>query len=262
MWKRFAAKQLFSKTLAGFRFIVRRIGKHNLEFLRGCGHVFQEPENVLLANPASQLRFAEVFFNRRDRLSIFFDKKSRVGAATKRLDTERTRSGKEIEDPRANHYLAEARENRCFHAVHRWAHTVLRRNEPNAAGATGDHPHGELAGLGAAGDALASGVVGGADSSVFVCAPFFFFGLSLFPPQKLFTRSFRSRPTTFSSKFVLGRSSVPLTSKSTAEYPGSSVGWKFVRIGLKSCARTFSLMASREFKWSLPRKLTVPVAER
>src|SRR5207248_10170048 len=97
------------------------------------------------------------------------------------------------------------------------SNAAFRRGQSNAAGATGDHSHGELAGLGAAADALVPGVAAGVDSSTFVCAPFFFFGLSLFPPKKLFTRSFRSRPTTFSSKFVLGRSTVPLTSKSTAE---------------------------------------------
>ena len=59
----------------------------------------------------------------------------------------------------------------------------------------------------------------------------------------------------------MGFSSVPVTSKSTAEYPASSVGWKFARNALGSCVRTFSLMASREFKWSFPLKVTVPVAE-
>src|SRR5206468_8168561 len=89
-------------------------------------------------------------------------------------------------------------------------------NERHAAGATGDHSHGELLGLGAAGDALVPGPVAGLDSSVFVCAPFFFFDLSLFPPQKLLTRSFKLRPSTFSIKFVFCRSSVSMSSISSA----------------------------------------------
>src|SRR5213075_2098252 len=216
LWKRFAGQQLFCKTLTGFCLIVRRIGKNDLKFLCGCGRIRQKTKDVLLANPSSELRFGQIFFDGRDRLSIFFDKKSRVGATTERLDAKRPRSSKKVQNARADDHFAEAGENRRFHAIHRWANAALRRGELNAAGATGDHSHGELAGLGAAGDALVPGVGDGVDST-FVGAPFFFFGLSLFPPKKLFTRSFRSRPTTFSSKFVFGRSTVPLTSKSTAQ---------------------------------------------
>src|SRR5262249_59670376 len=115
---------------------------------------------------------------------------------------------------RANHDVAETGEDCRFHAIHCWAHAILRRHEMNATGTTGDHPHGDLVGLGAAGDPVTPGLAGSVDSLVSFCAPFFFFGLSAFPPpQKLFTKSFKSRPTTFSSRLVLGRSSVPLTSK-------------------------------------------------
>src|SRR5205085_12544912 len=107
--------------------------KYDLEFLRDCSRIFQETELVLLAEPASQLCLAQIFFDRQDRLSILFDKKSRVSAATERLDTECAGSGKKIEHPRANHDLAEAGENRCFHPVHRWAHAILRRHGPTTA---------------------------------------------------------------------------------------------------------------------------------
>ena len=40
---------------------------------------------------------------------------------------------------------------------------------------------------------------------------------SLLPPQKLFTKSLKSRPTTFSRRFDFGRSIVPLTRKSIAK---------------------------------------------
>src|SRR5262249_14780943 len=206
------------KSFARFRFLVGRVGKDDLELVPGRGRILKKAKSLLLPDPPGQSRFGEIFFNRRDRLSIFFNEKSEGSTAAERFDPKGAGAGKEVENARADHDLAETGEHRRFHAIHCWAHAILRRNEMNAAGTTGDHSHGERDGLGAGGDAVTPGLAGGVDSSVSFGAPFFFFDLSAFPPpQKLFTKSFRSRPTTFSSRFVLGRSSVPVSSKSTAE---------------------------------------------
>src|SRR5262249_31314423 len=119
-----------------------------------------------------------------------------------------------------------------------WADAALRNCQADAAGAAGDHPHGDATGVGVAvasgsaasggkegdgsapvalsasppasplpGAGLRSGVAGAASSTAFL----FFFGSFFFPTKKVFRMLLMSRPTTCSIKFVLGRSTVPPT---------------------------------------------------
>src|SRR5262245_8537358 len=121
----------------------------------------------------------------------------------------------EIECSRADDRVTQAREDSSFDAVHRRANTALGNCQADSAGAAGDHPHGDATGLGvavASGSAASGGKEGDgiavvASSTAF----FFFFGRSFFPPKKLLSMPLRSRPTTCSTRFVLGRSIVPPT---------------------------------------------------
>src|SRR5207245_3920557 len=176
-------QKFFGKLLARFHFIVRWIGKDDPKFLATGSRIFQKTKSFLLTNSALEPRLREIFVNRRNRLSIFFDKERRLGAATQCFNTERAGAGKKIQNPRADDHLAKARENCRLHPIHGWANAVLRRNQPNAAGTTGDDSHGEPAGFGAAGVALNTGVAEAVVSSAFCC--FFFFVLSPYTPEGL-----------------------------------------------------------------------------
>src|SRR5262249_29291795 len=134
-----------------------------------------------------------------------------------------------IEHTRLCHGITQTGKDSSFDTVHCWSHPTLRNCQADSAGAAGDHSHGEEAGPGvavasgnascgevevdgAAGIALpasaGSGVAGAASSICF----FFFFARSFFPPpKKLLIIPLRSRPTSLSIKFVLGRSMVPPT---------------------------------------------------
>src|SRR5262249_20415456 len=119
-----------------------------------------------------------------------------------------------IEHSRADDRLTQARKDSGFDAVHCRANTALRNCQADSTGAAGDHSHGDATGLGVA---VASGIAasGGKDGDGTVVASstgfFFFFGRSFFPPKKLLSMLLMSRPTTCSTRFVLGRSTVPPT---------------------------------------------------
>src|SRR5205814_9912064 len=134
-----------------------------------------------------------------------------------------------IQNVRPDHAIAQTGEDSSFDTAHRRSHTPFRNCKANSTGAAGDHSHGEEAGVGvavasgsascgeaeldgAAGTALPaslrSGVAGAASS---ICFFFFFARSFLRPPKKLLIILLRSRPTSLSIKFVLGRSMVPPT---------------------------------------------------
>src|ERR1700730_627324 len=182
--------------------------------------MFQKIKSLMPSQSPLKMRLGEVLLNRRNRLSIFIDKERSRSAPAQRFNPKRAAARKKVENAGADDPVAQTGEDRGLDAVHCRPHSALRRLKPNAAGTAGDYSHGEATGVAAAGW-VGSGVVAGdgetPGSLGTVSRDFFFFGRSPFPPQKLFTKSFRSRPTTFSSRFVFGRSTVPPTSKSTPE---------------------------------------------
>src|SRR5262249_18736323 len=147
------------------------------------------------------------------RLAVMFNKYCRRRPAAQRFDAKCAAPGEKIEHSRAEDCLTQAGKDSRFDAVHCRADTVLRNCQADSAGAAGDHPHGDATGVGVAVDSgsAASGGIEGDGSAViaFSAGLFFFFGRSFFPPKRLLSMLLMSRPTTCSTKFVLGRSTVP-----------------------------------------------------
>src|SRR6266545_211108 len=227
-WHCLVCEEFFREPLTGFCLFVRRIGKDYVEHFDSRS-VLEKIENILLSNSSFQLCPGEIALDDLRRLSIFLNKNNRRRAAAKRFNSQRAASCEKIEDPRAHHRVAQARKDSGFNAVHCWPYTAFGNCQAEPAGAAGDHSHGDEAGVGDAialgsascGEAEAGGTAGaplpasagsgdmGAASSI--CF-FFFFARSFFPPpRKLLIMLLRSRPTSRSIRFVLGRSIVPPT---------------------------------------------------
>src|ERR1700730_4957971 len=206
--QRLAAQQLFRVAGSRFHSFIWRIGEDDAEFFARRQAAPQKIEYILLTHARLELHLGQIFLDRGNRSLIFIYEKGGDGTAAERLDAKCTASGKEIENACANDHISQARENRGFHAIHCWSYSCFWHRQPNAADATGDHPHGEPAGVAAPSVPFAAASASGG---------FFFFDRSLLPPQKLFTKSLKSRPTTFSRRFDFGRSIVPLTRKSIAK---------------------------------------------
>src|SRR5439155_26179131 len=189
----------------------------------------EEIEGIPLSNPSLQLCFGEIALDDLRRLSVLLDKNNRRGAAAERFNSKCAAAREKIEDPCLHDGIAQTGKDSSFDTVHRRSHTPFRNCQANSTGAAGDHSHGEEAGVGvavasgsascgeaeldgAAGTALPaslrSGVAGAASS---ICFFFFFARSFLRPPKKLLIILLRSRPTSLSIKFVLGRSMVPPT---------------------------------------------------
>src|SRR5205085_9007029 len=175
---------------AGFCFLVGRIGENDSEWLASLRGM-KKREDILFPNVAFQFRSSQVVFDGGDRGGIFFHEQCGAGAAAERFDPQRAAACEEIENARADDFLAETGKNRGLHAIHRGTHAGLRGIEPDAARYAGDHSHGDAVGVGDPTGAAA-------DSS----ASFFFFAFSDFdPPMKLLMtllKSFRSRPISLS----------------------------------------------------------------
>src|SRR6266849_5918713 len=107
----------------------------------------QKIENVLLPDPCLKMRFAKIFLDRRNRLSIFIDEKHRRGAPAKRFNSKRAAARKKIENASADYRVAQAGKDGALNAVHRRPHSALRYRKPNAAGTPGDYSHGDAAGV-------------------------------------------------------------------------------------------------------------------
>src|SRR6266568_3808268 len=146
-------------------------------------------------------------------MSIFFHKENRRRASAERFNSQRAAPGEKIENARADDCIAQTGKDRSFDAIHRRSNTVLRNGQADAAGAAGDYSHGDetgvAAGCGGASSEAAEGEGMGVSDSACFC---FFFCRSVFPaPNKLLIILLRSRPTSRSIKFVLGRSMLPPT---------------------------------------------------
>src|SRR5204863_8959156 len=109
--------------------------------------------------------------------------------AAQRLDPERAAPSKKIEHSRADDRLTQARKDSRFDAVHCRADTALRNCQADSAGAAGDHPHGDVNGLGVAvaSGSAASGDKDGEGTAVITSSTrfFFFFGRSFLPRKNL-----------------------------------------------------------------------------
>src|SRR6516225_845704 len=149
------------------------------------------------------------------RLLVIFNKYYGGRPSAERFDPKRAAPREEIEHSRADNHLTQARKDSRLYAVHCGADTAFRNCQADPAGAAGDHPHGDATGLGVvvASGRAASGGKEGDGSGILTSSTgfFFFFGRSFFPPKKLLSMLLMSRPTTCSTKFVLGRSIVPPT---------------------------------------------------
>ena len=75
------------------------------------------------------------------------------------------RTGKKIEDTRADDAFTEAGEYRSLHAIHRRPNLGLRNEEAKAAGGPGDHSHGEGEGVAEATGAISLGEAATSDST-------------------------------------------------------------------------------------------------
>src|SRR5580704_6715057 len=173
-------------------------------------------EGILLSNSSFQLCFGQIALDDLRRLSVFVDKDNRRRAAAERFNSKCATAREKIQDACLHDGVAQTGKDSSFDTVHCRSHTALRNCQANSAGAAGDHSHGEEAGVGVAvasgsaswGEAEVDGAAGTASSVCF----FFFFARSFFPPpKKLLIILLRSRPTSLSIKFVLGRSIVPPT---------------------------------------------------
>ena len=129
-------------------------------FLRAI-RAFQKFEDVLLPSAAVELRLRQILFDRGNRLSIFVDEQNGRRAATQRFDAERAAAGEKIEHARADHFIAQAGEDRRLHAIHRRSHPLLRNMKMDSAGRTGDDSHGvgDVAGIAGDGEADSTGSV-------------------------------------------------------------------------------------------------------
>src|SRR6266478_1553833 len=176
----------------------------------------EEIEGIPLSNLSLQLCFGEIALDDLRRLSALLDKNNRRGAAAERFNSKCATAREKIEDPCLHDGISQTGKDSSFDTVHRRSHATLRNCQANSAGGAGDHSHGEEAGVGvtvasgsaSCGEAEVDGAAGTASSICF----FFFFARSFFPPpKKLLIILLRSRPTSLSIKFVLGRSIVPPT---------------------------------------------------
>src|SRR5437667_8431869 len=146
---------------------------------------------------------------------MFLDKHGERRAPTERFNSKSAASREKIEDARARDRVAQAGKDGSFDAIHGRSHTALGNGQADPAGAAGDHPHGDAIGVAVAvgwgsassGEVADDGTAGLASSICF----FFFFDRFLFPPNKLLSILLRSRPTSRSTKFVIGRSTLPTT---------------------------------------------------
>ena len=199
----------------------------------GRAGVVEKIKNVLSSYPAAQASLREVAFDRSDGMEVVLDEHDGLGAAAERFDAKCPGAGEEIKDPRADNTRAKTRENGGFHTIHRWPNVGLGNDEADPAGGPGDNSHGEGTGVTEGSGTISLGVAGATDSGetgagvaslgeavgvgegATASAGFFFFP---WPKRLLITplRSRRSRPTSLSMRSVFGRSTVPLTLKSTA----------------------------------------------
>src|SRR5215813_11074832 len=175
----------------------------------------KKTENVLLSNASLQFCFGQIALNDLGRLLVFLDKHTRGRAAAERFNSKCPAAREQIEDARASDRVAQAGKDSGLDAVHCRSHTALGNRQTDPAGAAGDHSHGDATGVGVpvpSGSAFSDGAEGVGEAGIASSSGFlFFFGRSLFPPKKLLIILLRSRPTSRSIKFVLGRSTVPLT---------------------------------------------------
>src|SRR5437868_13866598 len=175
----------------------------------------EEIEGILLSNSSFQLCFGEIALDDLRRLSVLLDKNNRRRAAAERFNSKCAAAREKIEDAGLHDGIAQTGKDSSFDTVHRRSHTALRNYQANPAGAAGDHSHGEEAGVGvtvASGSASCGEAVDGAAGTASSICFFFFFARSFFPPpKKLLIILLRSRPTSLSIRFVLGRSIVPPT---------------------------------------------------
>src|SRR4030095_10727955 len=152
---------------------------------------------------------------------VFFYKDYRTRAAAERFNSECASSGEKVENPCADNRITQTGKDRGFNAIHCWPDTTLGNRQADAAGAAGDHSHGDGVGVVARFSGVSSGAVDGEGVVVDVIASvrfFFFFDRSVFPtPNRRLIILPRSRPTNWSIKFVLGLSTLPPTWKSKAK---------------------------------------------
>ena len=123
--------------------LIRRIGKNNIEVSWSRAERARKVENILLPHTALQLRLCQIFFDSCNRLPIFVHEKRGRGASTQCFNAKRAAAGKKIEHPRVDNRVAQTGKNGRLHPVHRWADAGSGHRQPDTAGATGDHPHGE-----------------------------------------------------------------------------------------------------------------------
>jgi hypothetical protein len=160
--ERLVSQELFRESFSRFGLFVRRIGKHDIE--SGFAGPSQKFKYFLLSRLAFEFRFREIFFDGRDRLPILIKEKDRISAATERLNTKRSRSGKKIEDARVENPIGQTGKNGGFDPVHGRSDAALRDLELDSASGTRDHSHG-------AGDEAASAGVAEPELSAPFSAP-------------------------------------------------------------------------------------------
>jgi len=130
------------------------------------------------------------------------------------LRSQARRSREKIEHSRADDRLTQARKDRRFDAVHCRADTALRNCQADSAGAaaiTLMATQLDLASQWLRAALPPAAKRARAQRSSYLQRPLFFFGRFFFPPKKLLSMLLISWPTTCSTKFVLGRSTVPPT---------------------------------------------------